>query len=192
MSSTYSPKAARPARLAVLAALAMTALPITSARAGDIAAIGSATVTELRSPDETGALSTYATGGGMSVMIIDPKDEVSLGAEAQVTFLSGQSGLSGDQDRRVVHLGVSMIVSYEIDDAAAVPFMRIGLGISGVSAPDIDEARRRSVMAGVQGAAGLHGFLSDKLYWRAELGFLGAGPGGVTGQLGLGYTFGSM
>jgi hypothetical protein len=44
----------------------------------------------------------------------------------------------------------------------------------------------------VHGAAGVHGFLSDKLYWRAELGFLGAGPGGVTGQLGLGYTFGAL
>lgn len=164
-----------------LAALALCPGP---ARAGGMMTIGTISLTALHSPDDTGALQPYASGGGASIVWLEPDDEVALGAELGARFLSGESG------RRVYDLGASFIISYRMKRKPAVPFMRLGLDLTGISAPDLDEERRRSVMTGVHGAAGVHGFLNRTLYWRAELGFLGAGPGGVTGGLSLGYTFG--
>ncbi len=158
----------------------------TTAHAGDVATIGTLSYTELRSPDGTGELVPYADGAGLSITFLEPDNEISLGGEVQAMFLAG------DVDRRLYDLGLSFLVSYGLKGEAIVPYMRIGLDLAAVSAPDIDESRRRSIMGGVHGGAGLHGFMGKKLYWRAELGFLGAGPGGVTGRVGLGYTFGNM
>ena len=42
----------------------------------------------------------------------------------------------------------------------------------------------------LHGRLGLHGFASDRIYWRVDAGFLGAGPGGITTGAALGYRFG--
>ena len=170
-----------------LAALLACTLTPSLATAGDIETVAAGGLVTLHSPGSDGGLERYATGGGLALMLIDADDDVSLGGSLQVNFLGGQDG------RRIYDLGVSFIISYGLEDALATPYMRLGLDLAGASADDLDRDRARSIMTGVHGAAGLHGFFSDeKLYWRAELGFLGAGPGGVTTQLSLGYNFGEF
>ena len=43
---------------------------------------------------------------------------------------------------------------------------------------------------GPSGAVGLHGFLSERIYWRASAGFIGAGVGTFSTDLGLGWVIG--
>ena len=117
-------------------------------------------------------------------MILDPDDEVSMGGEAQVNFLHGEQG------RRVYDLGLSFVIAYSLKKNPVAPYMRLGLDLVGTGDDQLDPERARRIMVGVHGAVGLHGFLSKKLYWRAEVGFLGAGPGGVHSQIGIGYSFG--
>lgn len=177
-----------PARLplSMAALIACTFIPL-AAHAGGIDAVATGSFVNLHSPGADGKFERYASGGGISLMILDPDEEVSLGGQLQVNFLAS------DDDRRIYDLGASFIISYGIKDELAVPFMRLGLDLSAASAAEIDQARARSIMTGVHGAAGLHGFFAkDKLYWRAEVGFLGAGPGGVTTQVSLGYNFGEF
>ncbi len=173
--------------LSVLTTWTTVTAETTAAHAGGIDAIGTLSFVDLRSPDSTGKLQPYAEGAGVALSFIELDSEVTLAGEARAFFLGGAD------DRRVYDLGLSFLVSYRLErEDLVIPFMRLGLDLTGISAPDVDESRHRSVMAGVHGGAGLHGFLGKKLYWRAEMGFLGAGPGGVTGQVGLGYTFGKL
>lgn len=182
--STSLSGARLPSTLAAL--IACTFIPWV-AHAGDVEAVATGSLVSLHSPGSDGELSTYASGGGLSIMFLEPDEEVSLGGELRATFLAGE-----DQ-RRVYDLGASFIISYGMKDEMAVPFMRLGLDLASASAGDIDQTRARGIMAGVHGAAGLHGFFAkNKLYWRAEVGFLGAGPGGVTTQFSLGYSFGEF
>lgn len=177
-----------PARFTLpLAALfACTFTPL-AAHAGGIDAIATGSFVSLYSPDSQGGLDRYASGGGVSIIFLEPSEEVSIGGELQASFMSGADG------RRLYNLGASFIVSYTIKDELAAPFMRLGLDLAAAAAEDIDQSRARGIMAGVHGAAGLHGYFGkDKLYWRAELGFLGAGPGGVQTQISLGYNFGEF
>ena len=44
---------------------------------------------------------------------------------------------------------------------------------------------------GPVGGLGLHGFLGDALYWRAELSAIGAGAAIVLGGVSVGWVFGS-
>ena len=181
------PRLSSGARLAIPAAalLACTFLA-TPAEAGGVASVATGSFTHLHSPGSDGSLESYASGAGVSLMVIEPDDELSLGGELQATFLAGEG------ERRVYDLGVSFIVSYGMDDNIAVPFMRLGLDLTGATAADLDQERARGVMTGVHGGAGLHGFLTKELYWRAEVGFLGAGPGGVTSRFSIGYNFGDF
>lgn len=176
-----------PARLPLsMAALVVCTFIPLAAHAGDIDAVAAGSFVNLHSPGADGRLEHYASGGGLSLIVIDADEEVSLGGELQVNFLAGG-------DRRIYDLGASFLISYGMKDELAVPFLRLGLDLSAASAADLDQERARTIMTGVHAAAGLHGFFArDKLYWRAEVGFLGAGPGGVTTQVSLGYNFGAF
>jgi hypothetical protein len=163
-------------------AVAAVALCASSAQADDTAAIGAITTTTLSTPDGDGGFDHYGTGGGASILYLFYDSDIVGGFEAGTLFITGE-------ERRLYDLGLSMIVSPGMKDGSTVPFLRVGLDLAAVSESDGD-ARRRKVMAGVHGGLGLHGHLTGKLVWRAEVGYHGAGVGGITGQLGLGYIFG--
>lgn len=159
------------------------------ARADDTRAIASISMTDMRTP-EGGKLPRYARGGAASITYLCGCDEVAVGAEVTTMFL-------GRGETRVVDLGLSFVISYRLKkrrwrkhSEIAVPFLALGLDLAAVGDPRMDEERRRGVTTGIHARAGLHGFLTDQIYWRGQVGFLGAGPGGVTTSLGLGYTFG--
>ncbi len=166
-----------------LAALAGLLVSTSSAQAGEFIPFGSVSGGALYSPDQNGELQKYASGMGVALAWIQPNSKFSPGFEVSTLFLGGP------EDERVYDLGLSLIVSFAKIEKKVAPFMLVGLDITGVSAPDIDRDRQRTVMAGVHAGAGLHGMFGKNWYWRGQAGFLGAGPGGVTGQLSLGYAF---
>lgn len=155
------------------------------AEAGGMTAIGTVQSTSLATPGDDGHLHAFGTGVGASILLMDVDDDVSGGFEGQTLFLIGKDG------RRLYDLGLSLIASFEVEHEVAVPYVKAGLDLAAAAdaGPDPDGAHRY-VMLGVHGAIGVHGFLSKCIYWRGEVGYHGAGIGGLTGQLGIGYVFG--
>lgn len=166
--------------LAAVAACAVMGLA-SSARADDTHAIGSATATRMYSPDAGGNLADYVRGGGLALTYLCGCDSMSFGGELGVNFLRG------DQ-RRLYDFALSFMISYNLRRATVAPFMAIGIDLVGLEDPRLDESEH--ALFGVHGRFGLHGFASDKIYWRGYVGFLGAGPGGVSAGVGIGYLFG--
>ena len=151
------------------------------------AAIGVVSSTEIRVPGNSGELERFGAGVGASILYLCGCDEFLGGFEGSTTFIIGANG------ERLYDLGVSVIGSFPLKkDTLAIPFVSFGLDLAAVTIPDPDdpESKARGVSAGVHGNLGLHGYLSKSLYWRGQVGYLGAGVGGVTGQVALGYVFG--
>jgi len=108
-----------------------------------------------------------------------------MGFEASTLFMIGDDGT------RLYDLGLSLIATFKARHAPAAPFLTFGLDLAGASLPDADgTGKDMGVTLGLHGAGGVHGFLADKVYWRAQVGYLAAGVHGLTGQVSLGYVFG--
>ena len=153
------------------------------ASAGGSVVVGAVTTTELQVPDERGHLEHYGSGAGASILVLSTNDEFPSGLEANTLFLIGESG------ERLYDLGLSLVGSFRMDRKTAVPFVSFGLDLAAASVPDTDGIDR-GVTLGVHGNIGLHGFLGKEIYWRGQVGYLGAGVGALTGSLSLGYVFG--
>ena len=97
--------------------------------------------------------------------------------------------MSGESGERLYDLGISFIATFKLEDELAVPFVAFGLDLAAAAVPQADGSKQSGVTAGVHGNLGLHGLLNDNLYWRGQVGYIGAGVGGVTAQLTLGYVF---
>jgi hypothetical protein len=157
-----------------------------SAHAGNDAAIGAVTTTQVRVPDQRSDLVEFGTGVGASLLYLELGKNVPTGVEFSTLFLVG------DEGQRLFDLGISVIGSFPIKNKVAAPFLKFGLDIAAVTIPTPGmepNAGDSYVSIGVHGALGLHGFLTEDLFWRAEAGFIGAGVGGITGQLAIGWTF---
>ncbi len=153
------------------------------AHAGGSVVVGALTTTEVQVPDDRGHLEHFGSGAGASILVLSTKDEFPSGLEANTLFLIGESG------ERLYNLGLSLVGSFRMDRKAAVPFVAFGLDLAAASVPDSDGIDR-GVTLGVHGNVGLHGFIGKEIYWRGQVGFLGAGVGALTGSLSLGYVFG--
>lgn len=155
------------------------------AEAGGSAAIGAVSTIEVQTPGERGSLEHFGSGVGASILYLCSCDDLPTGFEASTSFVIGDAG------QRLYDLGVSIMGSFPVKNELAVPFISLGLDLSAATIPDPDdpEHKARGVTAGVHGNIGLHGFLGKDLYWRGQVGYLGAGVGGLTGQLSLGYVF---
>ena len=148
------------------------------------AGIAAASAVSFRVPSTSGGLTTFGHGGGLSLAWLDVGGEFPTGFEADAIFVSDQDG------GRFFDLGLSIIGSAKISDNLAVPFASVGLDVSGVSLPTAMGDTEGGLALGVHGNVGLHGFLSDDIYWRGEVGYLGAALGGVKAQLSVGWVFG--
>ncbi|HUH05878.1 MAG TPA: hypothetical protein VML75_28005 [Kofleriaceae bacterium] len=155
-----------------------------TARAGRSKAIGSISATELRS-SEGGELVRFGDGVGAAITFLELDREFTAGFEGSTMFLAGADGA------RLYNLAISAIAGFGLRDTAVAPFIIVGLDLAAAAEPHAErDPSKRNVMAGVHGGIGLHGFLSDRVYWRGQVGFIGAAVGGITGQLALGYVFG--
>jgi len=155
------------------------------AEAGGSTAIGAVSTLELQTPGDDGKLEHFGGGLGGSVLYLCSCDDLPTGFEASTAFLMGDDG------KRLYDLGISLIGSFPMKNEIAVPFISLGLDLSATTIPDPSrpEHPQRGVTAGVHGNIGLHGFIGKRLYWRGQVGYLGAGVGGLTGGLSLGYVF---
>lgn len=155
-----------------------------TAHAGREKAIGSISTTELRT-SEGGELVRFGDGVGAAITFLELDSDFTAGFEGSTMFLAGPDGA------RLYNLAISAIAGFGLRDKTVAPFIIVGLDLAAAAEPRAERGGDgRNVMAGVHGGLGLHGFLSDRVYFRGQVGFIGAAVGGVTGQLALGYVFG--
>ncbi len=132
-------------------------------------------------------LERFGPGGGLGIVHVLHKE--GPGFEALATSVGGARGRSSA-------LAVRLLVSAPLRRSdLARPFLAVGPAFAvarldaGAGAGAGKEAAA-GLGLGPSGAVGLHGFLSERIYWRASAGFVGAGVGTFSTDLGLGWVIG--
>lgn len=148
------------------------------------AMLAAASAVAFRVPSASGSLEQFGTGGGLSLAWLDVGGEFPTGLEADAIFVTGEDG------GRFYDLGLSIIGSGRVGANIAVPFASVGLDLSGVSLPTSSGGNEGGMALGVHGNVGLHGFVTPDVYWRGQIGYLGAAIGGVKAQISVGWVFG--
>jgi len=148
--------------------------------------IGTVSALDLRSPED-GKLEPFGQGGGVSMLFLETRPEPFAGFEVSTTFVFGEDG------RRLYDLGITALFSTKVH-GPVIPFLAVGLDVASAAVPDPGELMPsgddKGVGLGVHGGLGIHGFLDeDNLYWRVQVGWLGAGPGGLFGGASVGWVF---
>jgi hypothetical protein len=126
-------------------------------------------------------LETFGPSGGMGIVHIAHREEP--GFEALV-------GATGSERGRSYSLTVRLLIGAKLERKnLARPFLAIGpaFAIARLAQTD-DKSSGAGMGIGPSGAIGLHGFLSHRVYWRASAGFVGAGIGTFSTDLGLGWV----
>lgn len=139
---------------------------------------------------QPGGLEAAMRGGTVGFSWLQRDGEFPTGAEATGVFLFG--------DRASTYaLSLRLIGSPEIGKRMLVPYAAVGLAVGASrvvdarsAAMEVDPEPNASYgfAIGPSAAVGLHGFLGNKLYWRAGAGFVAAGIGAVTADLGVGFV----
>ncbi len=171
-------------RLSFAAAAAVVAVPGVAAARTQL--IGAVSAIDLRSPED-GKLEEFGRGAVASMMFLESNPEPFAGVEINTAFVIGENG------RRLYDFGVSALFSTKVH-GPVIPFLAVGLDIAAAAVPDPGELMPsgddKGVGLGVHGGLGIHGFLDeDHLYWRVQVGWLGAGPGGLFGGVSVGWVF---
>lgn len=131
-----------------------------------------------------------ANGMGAELRFFDD-DECMTGAFGAFAAF-GQEGTDTRQDVLDVHLQVGVKPE---KGGMFIPFAALGLDVLHVTTHEVGPSMSfRGTTLGITAAAGLLGKISDKLVYRAQVGYLGAivpgtgdDLGGIVMQLGLGY-----
>ncbi len=134
-------------------------------------------------------METFGAGGAVTLGFVQRDGDFPTGVDLSAILVRGEGGA-------VYDLSLRMIGSPKIGRRMLVPFVAIGLcagasrieGSSGPKLADAGDDPSWGLALGPSAALGLHGFLSDTLYWRAQAGFLGAGAGLFTGDVALGFV----
>jgi hypothetical protein len=126
-------------------------------------------------------LERFGPSGGMGIVHVSHREEP--GFEALV-------GATGSERGRSYSLTVRLVIGARLQRKnLARPFLAIGpaFAIARLAQTD-DKGAGSGLGIGPSGAVGLHGFLSHRVYWRASAGFVGAGIGTFSTDLGLGWV----
>jgi len=135
---------------------------------------------------EQKGVTSLGQGASLAFAFMERDGDFPTGFEVSAVFLSGERA-------SVYDLSFRLIGSAKIGRRKLVPFAAIGIA-AGASRLVTDEQKMSGAdvaygwAIGPSAATGVHGFLSDKLYWRASAGFLGTGVGAMTADLGLGLV----
>lgn len=128
-------------------------------------------------------LERFGAAGGLGLVHVSHRKQP--GFEVLASATGGERGRSYAAAARMV-LGPR----FERADLIS-PFFAIGVGFAIAR---LDEGAGKDAGAGLglgpSAALGLHGFLSPRIYWRASAGFVGAGIGTFSTDLGLGWVIG--
>ena len=100
------------------------------------------------------------------------------------------AGATGGDRGRSYTLAVRLLLTPRLERKHALrPFLAVG---AAFAIARLDEGSDKGAGAGLgigpSGAIGFHGFLSHRVYWRASAGFVGAGIGTFSTDLGLGWV----
>lgn len=131
--------------------------------------------------DEMTPLEHFGRQGTMGIVHVPHRDEP--GFEALAAANGGARG-------RSYTLAVRLLLTPRVNRAdLARPFFSVG---PAFAIARLDGSPDKGVAAGLgigpSAAVGLHGFLSHRVYWRASAGFVGAGIGTFSTDLGLGWV----
>jgi hypothetical protein len=131
-------------------------------------------------------LEQLGRGGNLSFTWLQRDGEFPSGVDMSGLFLRGE-------DASVYALSFRLIGSAKVGRRTFVPFAAFGIagGMTRLEM-DVDDTKPADVQSGwalgPSAAIGLHGFLSDNVYWRGQAGFVGVGAGALTADLGLGFV----
>jgi hypothetical protein len=134
----------------------------------------------------TERLEQLGRGANLSFTWLQRDGEFPSGVDMSGLFLRGE-------DASVYALSMRLMGSAKVGRRALVPFAAFGIG-AGLTRleMDVDATKASEVQSGwalgPSAAIGLHGFLSDSVYWRGQAGFVGVGAGALTADLGLGFV----
>jgi hypothetical protein len=136
-----------------------------------------------RMPEGAGRLADLGRGAALHLAWLPRRCDCPVGVDARATFL-------GSEDSRLYALDVQVVATPQLGRRLVVPFMSVGLGFGTVRFAEIKQTST-GLALGPAGSVGLHGFLTDDLYWRAEVGAIGTGGAVVVGGASLGWVLGS-
>lgn len=100
------------------------------------------------------------------------------------------AGMNGGERGRSYTLALRLVLQPRLERKhLARPFLALGPAFAIARLDEGDDKGSGAGMGiGPSGAIGLHGFLSHRVYWRASAGFVGAGIGTFSTDLGLGWV----
>lgn len=155
------------------------------ARAGDERLIAAVSTARIDAPGPDSDLARFGSGGALSILWLEQCGDGSLcgGLESSALFVRG------DQGQRLYDLSASITGSFSLEKNRVAPFLSVGLDLVSATVPEQDGTITRGVGVGVHGNLGLHAFLGERVYGRGQIGYIGAGVGGVKGELAIGYRF---
>jgi hypothetical protein len=99
---------------------------------------------------------------------------------------------TGGERGRSYSLAVRLVLTPRVQRKTTVrPFLALGPAFA-IARLDDESGGEKGAGAGMgigpSGAVGLHGFLAHRVYWRASAGFVGAGIGTFSTDIGLGWV----
>src|SRR5688572_6819333 len=169
-----------------LAVSLLALLAPATAQAGGERWIGSISTASVAAPDDRGHMEHFGTGGALSFLWLERCSELRAcgGVEASALFVRGE------REARFYDLSLSILGTFSPEDHALAPFLSLGLDMAATTIPDATGGPPdRGVTLGVHGNIGVHALVNDDIYLRGQVGYVGAGLGGVKGELALGYQF---
>ncbi|HUS68355.1 MAG TPA: hypothetical protein VMZ28_27665 [Kofleriaceae bacterium] len=169
-----------------LAVLLFVLLAPATARAGGERWIGSISTASVAAPDDRGHMEHFGSGGALSFLWLETCGASRLcgGVEASALFVRGP------HQGRLYDLSLGLMGTFSPEEHALAPYLSLGLDMAAASIPDeAGSEPDRGVTLGVHGNVGVHALVNDDVYVRAQVGYIGAGLGGVKGELALGYQF---
>lgn len=151
------------------------------------AAIAIASAVAARLPDGVGRWQDLGRGAALSIAWLQRRADTPTG-------LVFRGMAVGNADARIYSLDVQLVASARLDYRRQLaPFVGVGLGLGSVrfARGATDKMPASGIAVGPAGSVGVHGFLSDQLYWRAEVSAVGAGAAVIGLGASLGWVFGT-
>jgi hypothetical protein len=135
--------------------------------------------------DHDTALERFGGTGGVGILHLTHDDD-DPGFEAV-------AGVAGGDRGRSYTLAARMVVTARLRRKDAIrPFVALGAGFAIARLDEEGDGKNAASGVGIgpSAAVGVHGFLSQRVYWRAGAGFVGAGIGTFSTDLSLGWVIG--
>lgn len=166
------------AAVGLLVGIAAAPSPALAVDDHEVVAVGLFAIQE---PSET-AFAAPRFGPAITLGIFGDRDEtwrIRPGVAIELGTAFGPDGLW------LADVWVGFVATLRLTDMAANPFVSFGPDAAYVAASDDAEG----AAFGVRADLGIHGVVFDWLYWRAQVGFVAAGVGGMRSEVTVGHAF---